>query len=435
MAAHHSYHLTTEERASEESNEPVLRSFHICHLQEERVLKSEYKDRDDVPVAEPSVSRSHGLCPPGLWSNPTFALAVVIVVCLVTRFASIGTYWSSDDFLWLKAARSWYLGHAGLFSHNPWGTFRPVTHLVWYVQYALFGDWAVGYRVVCLLFFLLNAIALFALIRRLSGSTVAAFLGALVFVTTLGTTVGIQVASYPIAGTLGVCCLILADRYASSGRLALLIGSGVLCVCALLAVEHAVVVPAALLLYGFMFARPKSARRFAAIVAVTVAFMALWGAAYWGFYHPHGHRIHNSGVLHVASLRIMPANFLSGLPLLVAPDVHSGPEIQNRFPKVMRLIDGLSWVLSAALAVGGILALAFGSSQVRLGVIWCLGGLLIGSFATFGFAPRYLYLPEVALALAVGPLLAAGMFGTSGWLRGTYRGGYCDADSAERRLE
>ncbi len=123
------------------------------------------------PEAEPSLAR---------WVE-RLSLAAIFLAAVLPYLPSLGVGFLSDDY-GLSAAVARMEGPIRAVTVHPLGLFfRPLFVLAWWIQYHVWGDSPIGYHAFSLLCHAANALLVFLLGRRLTGSLPAALIAALLF--------------------------------------------------------------------------------------------------------------------------------------------------------------------------------------------------------------------------------------------------------------
>ena len=281
--------------------------------------------------------------------------------------------------------------------------YRPIYTLVRSIDYHLNGTSPTGYHVTSLLFYLLAVSSAYWILRKLLLSTLAAFLGALLF------------AFHPIH--VEAVAWIMAGGYAIAGGLALLSfalylsrrtwASTLAFAAAALANPPATVMPA--LLWGHMWLLPvrdageRRRRRvnFALMSAVAAAVVYLNFVVF-------PQRYSGSTFDSAVAARSWLANFFSYLRLMVVPlGLQSPYEGYIEKWSDLRCLAGAAGLL---LMGAGILVLRKRSRLACFGLFWFFVGVLptltVWKKAA-GMADRYVFLASFGLILAAIALLAA----------------------------
>lgn len=121
--------------------------------------------------------------PPVLrWLHPWLPAALLTGILTFLLYRSVlPAFFILDDFVWLESAQNGLASPATLFNRGISNFFRPVAHLHFALVHALAGLSPVAYRVSTLLLHALCAGLLAQLVFRLSGRTLPAMAGALLF--------------------------------------------------------------------------------------------------------------------------------------------------------------------------------------------------------------------------------------------------------------
>ncbi len=128
----------------------------------------------------------HAQQPPrSAWAHVGVPLALALLG-LLAFLPGIGAGFVSDSFyfLWTAHVSSFadMLGHF-VPAANTW--YRPLTDLVFWLEYQVFGQNPVGYHLIALLFHIASAILLYFVSLRLTGNRFAALLAGLVLLLTI----------------------------------------------------------------------------------------------------------------------------------------------------------------------------------------------------------------------------------------------------------
>jgi protein O-mannosyl-transferase len=297
--------------------------------------------------------------------------------------------------------------------------YRPLVTLSWMMNYVGFGnkDRALGYHIVNLALHLINVILSWLVIRRIWGDPFLAFLAAAVFavhpvnveaVTNIAGRADLMAATGVLSGLLLHICL---PDFAGWRRIAALVGLALASCFGLLSKEHAIILPATMLLYDILF---RSRIQTGSYLAVLTPILGILAWRHWVL----------SGIMDdivVVDNPLRAAPFWKGrltalevlwryLGLLVWPRQLSWDYSYNQIP--------LATTGGGLIALTGVLALAgFLGSLYRRAVAVCFFGifffLAIGPTSNLLFligsilAERFLYLPSIGFAVCIVAAIAA----------------------------
>jgi len=179
-------------------------------------------------------------------------------------------YWTAYYHFHQVAASPEPLAWIALCNYDPWehGTFRPVSHLILYLQFRLFNPWFTGNRLTNFSLYLLTILLLFMLAQQLGLDTVltAAFLGVYAF---LYSHFDIVTWTFQIYTTSSFCAFlfgfILYIRYIRTEKDLLLLPAGALFLYAMFSAEAYTLWPLAILIPGLgarrLFPEPPPSRK------------------------------------------------------------------------------------------------------------------------------------------------------------------------------
>jgi len=221
------------------------------------------------------------------------AIVTLVLYCLVRYRDTVFLFFFLDDF-WLMHSAAEIQGNSptdllAIFhpTHTGFQLYRPFTQVgYFYFLRQLFEYDSSGYHAVQLLVYAVNTVLVFAITRKLTDSTLAAFAGGLLYATAPGHASAVfWVAAFTMSGTaLTVFVLSLCWLYTRS------VWRVVLCTLlqaiALLASEHAVVGPFLLALLWLLLPRREPWRR--AALALAPALLLVTGylvLKLWYFSH------------------------------------------------------------------------------------------------------------------------------------------------------
>lgn len=347
------------------------------------------------------------------WRDYALALGLILATAALVhgpRFARNMHRHHWEDWRFFRHARQHLESPLDCFTHEgPWpGLYRPVSTNLYY----LCGRWAFGndiegYHVVNAVLFVANALLLFAIARLLLPPPWP-FLPPVLYVSRLA---HYQVLLYTseiqalLSTMFALACIfwfLSASIRASRARDALALVALLL---ALLSKESVAIVPAILTVHGLVVERPWRWRRYAALWALTAA----WLAAYVVARHRVGGGV-PTGFAYDVSWSIVgryAAYELSFLNVLVAPI--DSAEMASR----VQALSGHAWLsmLMALLSVGvGVAAIRAVNrsdasrraiSPAVLGLAWFAFGMLpFVGFADRLFS-RYTYFGHAGLTLAL----------------------------------
>jgi tetratricopeptide (TPR) repeat protein len=281
--------------------------------------------------------------------------------------------------------------------------YRPIYTLVRSIDYRLYGTSPTGYHVTSLLFYLLAVGSAFWILRKLLPSTLAAFVGALLF------------AVHPIH--VEAVAWIMAGGYAIAGGLALLSfalylsgrpwASTLAFAAAALANPPAAVMPALMGAHMWLFPAKEAGERrrrwlnFGLMSAVAAGVMYL---NFVVFPQRYSGTTFDSAV----AARSWLANFFSTLRLMVVPlGLHSPYEGYVEKLTDPRCMAGAAGLL---LTGAGVLVLRMRNRLASFGLLWFLVGVLptlAVSKKAAGMADRYVFIASFGLILSAIALLSA----------------------------
>lgn len=179
-------------------------------------------------------------------------------------------YWTAYYHFHQVAASPEPLAWLSLCNYDPWehGTFRPVSHLILYLQFRLFNPWFTGNRLTNFSLYLLTILLLFLLARQFGLDSVltAAFLGAYAF---LYSHFDIVTWTFQIYTTSSFCAFLLGFilyiRVVRTGRSRFLPATGALFLYAMFSAEAYALWPLAVLIPGLgarrLFPEPPPPRK------------------------------------------------------------------------------------------------------------------------------------------------------------------------------
>ena len=312
-------------------------------------------------------------------------LVVAGAIAFVYREAP-GAYFFEDDFQWLVSRWSFHPAHLldlRLFDHF----YRPVIEMYFWLGLPLFGGSPRLFHVANLVLHAANALVLFLLARRISGSERYAFLSALFFAVLPGYVEAIAWVSAlaePIAAFFGCLAIATWVTHRNTGATLARVWSVLLLLLALLTHESSVVFLPLLGLADLAFAgagvRMRSRegvarllRDYLPFVLVTAAYLAvdLW--------------------INSRSYLLAEGHYRLGL--------HA---VRNMLDYLASLYVGRRNLASfAGTAVGVAALLVLGTPRVRFATAWMLLALLPFVFFTWTNTSRYQYLPAMGFALLV----------------------------------
>lgn len=214
----------------------------------------------------------------------------VLVVCLVialsimmghgARIASNFSQVHWEDALFQQHVQERVHSFADCFTEHLWpGLYRPLTTSCYYwVMGRLTGGAIEFYHLVNLLFYALNGLLLFVLCQRLFAwpwtlAPIALFVSRCAHAEVVTNSVEFQVL---ISLFFLLLTLELMIRGASEGRIELQLLAGVMLILALFSKETAIVAPALLLLYAWLFHCPQLWRGVAALGAIVLVWAGLF---------------------------------------------------------------------------------------------------------------------------------------------------------------
>jgi hypothetical protein len=209
------------------------------------------------------------------------AAAALAAVFLAIYLPDIGHGFISDDFRWIVEGRVESARDIlALFSSNV-GFYRPLTSVSFAADHALWGTNAFGYGLTNLALCLACAVALFAVARRLGLPDVAAMVAAAAWLLNFH---GVNMAVLWLSGRTALLASLfsLSTAWAALGGRPLL--AGLLALCAMLAKEEAVALPAVFSLFFFVDERRvRSAAKAAPLWCALIVYVALrlQSGAFW----------------------------------------------------------------------------------------------------------------------------------------------------------
>ena len=209
------------------------------------------------------------------------AAAAIVAIFLVIYLPDIGHGFISDDFRWIVEGRIESTADIlALFSSNV-GFYRPLTSVSFAADHALWGPNAFGYGLTNLALCLACAVALFAVARRLELPAVAATVAAAAWLLNFH---GVNMALLWLSGRTALLAALfsLSTAWAALGGRPFL--AGLLALCAMLAKEEAVALPALFSLFFYVDEhRVRSVAKAAPLWCALIVYVALrlQSGAFW----------------------------------------------------------------------------------------------------------------------------------------------------------
>ncbi len=284
--------------------------------------------------------------------------------------------------------------------------FRPLTTTLQAFEYAVFGLHPVGWHLTSILLHALATALATLLIGRFAGSR-AALIGGLLFAVHPVHTEAIAAVSYQttlLAAVLAIAALVVFGRILTEGpRPARLVGVALLAAGAAAAKEEAVVVPLMAATWALIARAPRWSGAAGAMATAVAAFLVLRALVVTGsgvtYFAGHTSTTVALTMVRVAALYVE----LLVLPLRLCPfyDWFIVPPETGLTPMVALGLATIA-ALAAAIVIARrhVPAAAIGLAWIPVGLIPVLHLIPILNVA----AERFLYLPSLGFAMAIGAL-------------------------------
>lgn len=328
-------------------------------------------------------------------------VVIVAAIAVVYRHAPAG-YFFEDDFQWLVSRSAFHPSQLLQIDHFD-HFYRPVIELYFWAGLRLFGGSARLFHVANVVLHAANALLLFLLARTIGGGLRYAFVAALCFAVMpayVEAVAWVSALAEPLAACFGMPAIASWIHFRQSGRLAFHLAAALLFALALLTHESSVVFLVLLgladLAFAGAWAEMQTRRGWGRLIGTYLPLVVI-------------------AVIYLAvDLTVNSRHYLIGDGLYrVGPHV-----VTNIFSYIASLYVGersVGWYVTTAVVVG--VLLVRGTPRVRFATVWMLVGIVPFAFFTWDNISRYQYLPAIGFGL----LLADGIEGVDGWLRGRVR--------------
>ena len=358
-------------------------------------------------VADPA--RGHGERRAGAaWLVASGAVGIVLGLLVFSQ--GLGAPLVSDAFVFAERAEQATVASllAG-FVPAPDRYYRPTARFAFWLLYRLFGHDALGYHVVALLCHLAASLMIGLIARRITGDTLASALAAFAFLVSLHAheiVFEAATAHYAIAGVLLLASLL---AYMNEWRVVSLC----LVALALTTNEIGLLAPPLIALYAVFFRHGAARDRTAVPVMLDLAVLGAVTAAYLAL------RVaYNQGRF---AVEVEPCRSLRCLAI-------GGLEYTNRLLVRPERALELIWNHRPSMALVSILAVLATAAVLRpwtwrnrraicFAMLWTVGSALYFIVALWPYvSDRFLYIPEMGMALVIGSVAAEA---ASGWRHAT----------------
>ncbi|MBM4086175.1 MAG: hypothetical protein FJ272_15435, partial [Planctomycetes bacterium] len=339
----------------------------------------------------PPLTTHHSPLTEALCHRLTYAAILLLIILAYSPF--LGNYFVQDDFTWLEVAVWSSRDITRIFTLHIAHFFMPLGHLVFLIEYRLFGLDPFGYSLVNLALHALNCVLLFHLARRITQNDSVGLIAAILFACNSSHFHGVVwISALPrlILTALMLAALLAFDSYLRTRHRTWYALSLLFCVGAMLSKEQCVVLAPLLLLHQALFDPSRegtSWRRYRCLVPHLALF-----AAYLAVEVPlqqHSRLLTEGRYAPGLDLRAV-LSALTALGGLFVPRELVPPAIM---PPLLLLI-AVAVLVTVALAAR---SPQFPARPAIYGLIWAFVGLIPGSFFKQAqiVAHRLTYIPAV----------------------------------------